>query len=411
MRKHLTFILDYYRNSYLSIILIFIVTTFAIFTLINVLGINEYITYTKNIYINSGLENALYFIPSKGDDYYNNSPDEAIRAADEAIKEKIKNKNGVDRVIVNRAVTGLYDNKFTNIIFYDNAMNNTFKINTKDDIWFDKFPVQNYSSNGYYDCIIGGDLFDGINNNDNIEISIGNNPMNLKVVNKMNKPVYIPQFFNGNSTDDLFVPLDNAILMYYTEDVKQFFYNIGADIINYENYFIKLNDNISYNERTDLYNLLYDYGIFYTYDDIIKNTNETNAYKIKTKLPFPIYSFLISTISLISIAILITNNKIKDYSIYYLCGCSKLKSIFYMSAALCLIGLVPCLLNICNIIFNPYLFRGSMSTINERTCYINNTMIIPVLIYLCCIIFISIIIPTIIYLKNPPIEIKRKTKQ
>lgn len=405
MKKHIELIIEYYRGAALGVLLIMIIMTFAVYTFVNVMGLNEYIGYTKQVFMDSGLENALYFIPSKNEDYYMMSSDEQ-RTADMLIKEEILSSSGVAQLCVNRAITGMYGDKFVNIIFYDDVMLQRFKVTLNSGIWLDSIKDEKLLNK----CIVGGNLFNNINIGSDIITDIRGIAVDFQVAGKMGYPAYIPQFLGGNSADDLFKPLDNVILMYYSDSVVDNFQSNGISVMEYENYFIVLNDDITSDEYSSVIQLLTKYGAFYTYDEIIKNTDETNAYKVKTKIPPPLYAFIISTISLLCISILITTKKLKEYSVYFLIGCSKRRSIAYITVALSLIVALPCGINILNILVNPYLFRDSMSSINQSNCYISAKMIIPIIIYMFISVSVSVMTATSVYMKYSPFEIHRRSE-
>lgn len=405
MRKHIGLIAEYYRGAIPGVILIMVIMTFAVYTFVNVMGLNEYIGYTKQIYRDSGLENALYFIPSKNEDYYM-MPSGEQRSLDMLIRKEILSKPGVDDFCINRAVTGMYGDKYINIIFYDDTMLQRFKVKLRDGFWLDNYGDEK----GSQKCIIGGELFNGIHTGSEITMSIGGTDILFNIGGRMGYPAYVPQLLGGDSADDLFRPLDNVILTRYSETIIEKFKSAEINIIEYENYFIVLSENITPEQYSAVTELLTKYGRFYNYSEIIQNTDETNAYKIKTKMPFPLYAFIISTISLLCISILMTTKKLKEYSVYYLVGCSKLRSVIYITAALSIIVVFPCGMNIINILTDPYMFRGSASAVNKSNCYINTQMIIPILIYMIASISVTVTAAVSIYMKYSPFEIRRRTE-
>ena len=116
MKKHLFLVWEFYSGSITPLIIIMIVMTFAQYTFTNVMGISNYIGYSKKVFNESSLENALYYIPAKNEDYYALSTDEQ-KAQDAETKEKLLEIDGVEELCVNRAVTGRYHDKFVNFIY------------------------------------------------------------------------------------------------------------------------------------------------------------------------------------------------------------------------------------------------------------------------------------------------------
>lgn len=401
MKKHMKLVWEYYRGSVPSLLIIMIIMTFAIYTFVDVLGINNYIGYAKKVYISSSLENALYYIPAKNNDYYMLSAEEQ-QAQDAVVKKQLLAIDGVEGLCVNRVLTGLYQGKFVNFILYDEEMISRFKLDMSSGEWI--------SPTFTDECVVGGSIFENAEIGDSVVCALGNGTLTVTVAGKMAYPAYIPQMLGGESADRLFKCYDNVIMMYDSSFLREQLNSLGVYVTEYENYFVLLESDISDANRNAVTELLNNTGRYYTYDDIIENTNEVNSYRVKTKLPFPLYAFIISTIAAFSLSLLMTEKKLEEYSIYYIVGCSKKKSICIIATALLIITAVPCLLNILNILIDPYMFRTDDGRIYKDNCYIDNSMIIPILLYMIGMIILTVAVALFTYIKKSPMEIRRRTE-
>lgn len=381
MKKHLFLVWEFYSGSITPLIIIMIVMTFAQYTFTNVMGISNYIGYSKKVFNESSLENALYYIPAKNEDYYALSTDEQ-KAQDAETKEKLLEIDGVEELCVNRAVTGRYHDKYVNFILYDDAMLSRFKLSMDKGEWL--------SGEFTNDCVIGGSLFNDVDVGDEIECLLGNGSISLKISGKMSYPAYIPQMLGGDSAEKLFRCYDNVILMVYSPYLIEQLKELDANVIEYENYFVVLNPEISDDNKKLVTDILSATGRYLTYDEIIDNTDKVNDYRIKTKLPMPLYAFVISSVSVFSLSLLMTQKKIGEFSVYYIVGCSKKKVMALIATALSAVSALPCLLNIANILIDPYLFRTDDSRINKANCYIDNRMIIPLIAYTIFIVAVTV---------------------
>ena len=147
-------------------------------------------------------------------------------------------------------------------------------------------------------------------------------------------------------------------------------------------------------------------GTYATYDKILENTNDYIRDNLMKKIVTPILLLIIATLTLISIATLNTYKKLKDHSIYYLCGCSRKKSFAYLFAEISIVAILATIINIIYVsVIMSQLSAGTMSYAGSIIDYKN---IIYSMIYCILTIAITVILPFIVYKKNTPLEVYRR---
>ena len=310
--------------------------------------------------------------------------------------------DGVEELCVNRAVTGRYRDKFVNFILYDDAMLSRFRLKMDRGEWLS----ESFDGN----CVVGGSLFSDADVGDALECLLGEGSISLRVSGKMAYPAYIPQMLGGDSADKLLRCYDNVLLMVYTPELADRLHALHANVIEYENYFVILKPDISEENRKRVTDLLSASGRYLTYEEIIDNTDQVNDYRIKTKLPMPLYAFVIASVSVFSLSLLMTQKKLGAFSVYYIVGCSRKRIMALIAAALSLVSALPCLLNIANILIDPYLFRTDDARVNKANCYIDSGMVIPLLAYTAFIIAVSVGAALSTYRNQSAADVQRRVE-
>jgi len=167
-------------------------------------------------------------------------------------------------------------------------------------------------------------------------------------------------------------------------------------------------ENLNENDRKEVKKLLLEFGSIADYTEIITNTDEMIEYQIKTQLPIPLFTVIISTFSLISIAVLSYQKKSYEYSIWYLCGCNKRNIMLHMICSIGASGFLAGCINAALILYDPYMFRNREANRNVSNCIIDNSTIFLVAFYVMFIIAVSVVISLYNYHSNSPAEIQRR---
>lgn len=124
------------------------------------------------------------------------------------------------------------------------------------------------------------------------------------------------------------------------------------------------------------------------------------------QLIMPLFFLFVSTMALISVSTLMVRKKLGEHSIYYLCGCSRVKSFCYLLGGIGLISIVACLINILVIAFHPVL--EAIGVLHISNAILDSTSILILFIYLVVVVLISAILPFLVFFRESPIELYRR---
>src|SRR5690625_2249851 len=98
-------------------------------------------------------------------------------------------------------------------------------------------------------------------------------------------------------------------------------------------------------EKGNVLNTLNAYGSYDTYDEIMTNSQDAFRTELTWVLPIPLFLFFSAIGSTFSIASLYVLRNIENQVIFFLCGCSRRRSILLLGQGLILICLIPALIN------------------------------------------------------------------
>ncbi len=147
-------------------------------------------------------------------------------------------------------------------------------------------------------------------------------------------------------------------------------------------------------------------GSYANYDKILYNTEKEIKENIVKQMITPIFLLIVSTILLISIATLNTYKKLREHTIYYLCGCSRKNSFGYLFCEISIITLIATLINIVYVSYLIGLLKSGEMGYNQSVVDYNNILLSVV--YCILTVAVTIILPFLIYRRNTPIEIYRR---
>lgn len=141
---------------------------------------------------------------------------------------------------------------------------------------------------------------------------------------------------------------------------------------------------------------------------IVETTRAQIHQQAKEILPFPIFLMVISTVMLLSVSVLLTFQKINQYAVYSLCGCSRRNILFYTSAGIALIGLTALIATI--LMVSGYSFLNARRILDFGEVWFDAYSIISAMIYIGILILISQGMIYSVLRKNSPIEIYRRVE-
>jgi len=157
---------------------------------------------------------------------------------------------------------------------------------------------------------------------------------------------------------------------------------------------VRFKENSSLAKRQQVLDYLSKIGSYITYDELIANSDKFILNMFNRRLPLPIFMLIISTFSFISVTALAVNSKLKDYRVYFLCGCSRKKCMASIFSAVGLVGLLSGLVNTLYVFLYPFLLRnGYMRYITDSDMAMGKDMILYIIFYILLCIGLSLLIP------------------
>lgn len=405
--KRIRLTLDIYARNIISSLFLFIIFTLSILFASLALGQYRYISYTKELFINSNLEDAVYYMPSGFGTETSNWSLERYRDEMEKVFHKIKSFAAVEELVKSAW-------SFNEIKLYDESLLNAFPL---DMVAGEQLTSESNSNpDGIVDAVVGGYTYKDVKVGDHIDIPLydnQNHSLKVHVVGKLSSVVYLPDFGVSSTS------MDAQQLIYLQgnghgsgtvickNSPELYTYLSKFDVpTSYSNFFVRLKSNSTDVEKQELYDYLEQNGRYSDFDTIVKNTNETIAQQVKIELPLPLFFLFISTAAIISISILFVFKYMKRYSIYYLCGCSKLRGFTYIASAIAGISIIAGVINGSIIgCMDSMIGSGFLDLYQYR---FDQMSIWSIVIYIAIVLVISIGIPYLVYRRMSPIALYRR---
>lgn len=408
--KKIKLILGFYQNNMLLAFLLVTIITITFFNVTFTLGRFRYYSYSKDVYQNASLENAVYFMPSI------DIMDEELDFKILELISQIEKIPGVRDVLSyqNNMVSASYHGRGFSAVLYGNQMLKSFPMPLTEGSWFSE--PQNVEPN-VYDVVVGGSMFYGLHVGDKIPIrlldvsktSASPEQIEVNIVGILKPPASIPTF-GGSGTDvvtDQFI--QPADIMIFEESVNIPTVIKESLVVPSFNSFVVFEHDISREEKENCLDFLSRHGIYATYDEIIENTNSYIKDNFENGLVLPVFFVFVSTVALICSSALFIQKKIGEYSIYYLCGYSRKQIFLVAMGGLSLIVVIACTINVLFILLYPILMMWG--SFGGEILILDGYSILLVICYSLLTLFLSTLLPLFIFYTNSPIQLYRRQEQ
>ncbi|MGN0537438.1 MAG: hypothetical protein ACI4M3_05635 [Acutalibacteraceae bacterium] len=420
--KHLILIAHLYLKNIFSVLFLVVLTTVSTVSMVLTIAQLRYLTETENLYKNSSLVDDVYFSININPEEYGVFEEFSKKME---IRDQIKNIDGV-KGITDIVEDSLFRNAYVEkrdlsyLVFSDELVYQ-FHPRISEGQWLDK--IDTYPS-GTIPAVAYGSEFDGVQVGDTITyyIMTASNdedgseflPRNFYIVGKINSDNFIPQFgYSGTSiTADLFLTQINGAgrLIVRNNDLtkKQLLEPVSDTAIYSNNMFIDFEDNLSNEQREKCIEELRQYGSVLTPEQIIADTEDQNAIKLKKVLPTPLFTFLIATIAFFSLSVLFVYRKIEETNIYYLVGCTKFRNLAHISLGIFGIILPALLVSFAITAWYPVFKTFFYENFAVYNALFDNYSYLYIVGYLLLMLVISIVLPLIISGRASPLEMYRR---
>lgn len=373
----------------LTVALLFV----AMHLIITLHGNYCYASQNRDMLRSSGLNKEdIYFMTMQFDgdfDLYDNT--------DQKIKSLIETSSFADLVLYWHFIDNC-NGYFGNVYIFNDLMTKYFAYEVSEGRWLN--PMSDRT-----EAVILGDYYENINIGDTIRLE--NGKAEAVVVGKLYGEIPFPMFNSSTNRDiganALFETIDYGIFV--TENILD---EMNNEIVlnNCINFYVDIDNEAKKEDREKLIDNLKSYGKVSETADIIKHSDEEIKDWIKNSLPFPVFLIVVCTINIISICAIIVKKTMFHNAIYYLCGCTRSRSIFYICLPLGLTFSFPLVLNILSIYFFPHFLRSERLAAVEYT-FSWITALIPIL-FMVFILFVIVLIPIVLYSYYSPLDFYRR---
>lgn len=404
--KKMKFFFMFYRQNLIAVLILLYLMTISIFNMVELVGEYNYYTYTLK-YFTEHFNKGIYYMPSV-------KPNQDFRQGNWDYNElKSKKWSAVERIVNPPGSFITYEDNAVNIIICDEDFLNTGMSFSDDGVWFTEDST-NYDLP--IDVVVSGYMFQYVKVGDVIELPVYNldntfkKTMTANVIGKDHEPSYTlslgysadqvstTKLFGYGGHNGIYMTAESFKRVYEIEDQDELAYRS-------ENNLICFRDGASEGEIQEVVEELSTRGICISFEDIKAFSKEEIEDQLREKLPMPLFMLIVSTFSMISVGILITERQMDDYKIYFLCGCSRRKSFANIFSAIMLIGFIASAINVAYVLLFPHIFSKitSGSTVEGYLNYfriMSNDIIIYILGYVLAASLLSVIVPFILMRKK-----------
>ena len=389
-------------GEFFSSIVLIAIISYSLIAVEGLIGEYRYITHSEYILSSNSLTGSDYFMS----DAYSLDIADDFKDKTQRQKEDISRLEGVKGIADTSKIPVEFRSSIVNLNFYNEYMMESFQNILTEGKWFE----HSEESEVYVEAILSGAIFNDISVGSEIDLLIPNTDtiIPVKAVGKIDYPWYAPDY-NTISEDisaDKFLVQANVVIIEDNKYNRELLPDGCTPKSLGLSYFVLYKDSCTPQQKQAVRDHMSRIGTYKTYDEIFDNTHKKVQKEMIDKLVTPCFLLVISTILLISIAVMTTHKKLRDHAIYYLCGCSRKKSFLYLTVGISVPVLIAVVLNtIYEVIQIKNLMSGSAAYAGSIVDQYN---IIIGIIYCVVTIAVAMVLPFIIFSSNSPVDIYRR---
>ena len=389
-------------GEFFSSIVLIAIISYSLIAVEGLIGEYRYITHSEYILSSNSLTGSDYFMS----DAYSLDIADDFKDKTQRQKEDISRLEGVKGIADTSKIPVEFRSSIVNLNFYNEYMMESFQNILTEGKWFE----HSEESEVCVEAILSGAIFNDISVGSEIDLLIPNTDtiIPVKAVGKIDYPWYAPDY-NTISEDisaDKFLVQANVVIIEDNKYNRELLPDGCTPKSLGLSYFVLYKDSCTPQQKQAVRDHMSRIGTYKTYDEIFDNTHKKVQKEMIDKLVTPCFLLVISTILLISIAVMTTHKKLRDHAIYYLCGCSRKKSFLYLTVGISVPVLIAVVLNtIYEVIQIKNLMSGSAAYAGSIVDQYN---ILIGIIYCVVTIAVAMVLPFIIFSSNSPVDIYRR---
>lgn len=407
--KRFKLLMNFYDGNIFASCLLLVIMTLSLFSVTNAAGQYRYLFYARDVLTGSAMKNAVYFMPEYSQGQMNL---QIVAQKVGTLSRKLTEFPAVRDTAIIQSGNMRYNGREGNFQLYSRSMQ-SFRLNLAEGKWFSDDEEQ---PKGQINGIIGGNtVFRRVSPGNDITISVFDkegteSQLKIHIVGRIANPSLVPSFGTAAigmtvTANSFLQPADATILLQETPQLAQFLKEKSETWYD-PNFFVEYSGSTNQTELEKVKNLLKENGTFSTYDEIITASNQKIKDDRNKQLVMPLFFLFVSTMSLISVSTLMVRKKLGEHSIYYLCGCSRIKSFCYLLAGIGLISITACLINILIIVFHPLL--EAVGILHLGNAILDSASILYLVVYLAVVALVSAVLPFLVFFQESPIELYRR---
>ncbi len=398
--KHMTLIHSFYSRMRLPCLLLFLLMTSSLLILTMGVGYYRYVTYSRTVMKDSGLDNAVYVSYLGVED----APDTKGMMEEFRLVQDISYVENV-MYAVDAGPIVCRDEGISLILLPDGVYTKMPFFLPKGEL----FSESGLTEDGQIQCVMGAPFLRDVKAGDSINLydGVSGQAMEVYVSGKLPYPYFHPDLGSaGNISADAFVSSVQIILAKDTPQTRAVLETLpGIEYTSYSSYWVDFSDTATSAQKAAFIRQMQQGHRVASYEDIMKNTDSTVSEAASSGLATPLFLVFITTMSFISITVLLLYNKINQSAIWFLCGCSKRRSYVYASLAVGLICLAACLLPL--LIIWLYPVWGEMELLPLHI-YLDGLSVWIILGYLAATLVLAFGIPFALQYKTSPMDTLRR---
>lgn len=398
----------FYRNSILSVLVLFVFLVLSLFYMNIFYAKYRFITYSTYLLETANLQNSYYYIPS-GPIMEENGSEEVIKAQGLAAL----------RDIIHPSILGIrYQDNIINMSFCSSAYIDAFRF-VDEGHWFSD-PELEAGAENCFDVVVCGDRFSHLQVGDRIVLNgfqddDSMSTIEARVIGKKHTPAYLPTCNYGSlevAARNLFEFGHNSMLM--TEESMEKLLQSGQirpRVSRSANFFVRLKEDATEEEKAEAVFYMMNNGVCFSREELLDYSRTDINETIKLELPKPLLLLLVSSFTMFSISILTVTKKMKELRYYYLCGCSKGRSLLLMLAAIGIPAVLAGALNVGFVLLYPALMGSGVLydiSLNFYYMIMSGENIIAIAFYCVCAVLLSVLVPFHFIRKSSPTELFRR---
>ncbi len=390
-----------YKGNRVPCILLAFIMTVALLVATIAFGHYRYFTYSRDVYEGSGLENAYYVAH-----FADPTPDQ--EAMDRELAET-RQLPGVEAVLYDTAVNGFtIDGQLWGIMLLSDSVCDAFPL----DLYSGRsFSETGLTADGALEIVDASGLFSDIALGGSFSLNYGGTPVRAGLTGRIRYPYFHINFgSSGDVAADNFLSAQTAILAKDTPQTRALLEEAGDVYYRTSvNYFVVFSDDAT---RQEIDRYLEEAGkscYILSYSEILDETNRRVDENLRLCFPLPVFLLILSTVSLFSISVIVIYRKATENAVWYLCGCSKRKSLLLIFACIGLCGAVAAALNAVFILLFPLL--GDKGLLPIERIYLDGWSFLFIAGYLLLTLLIVFVTSVLLQRRTSPIQLLRRLDQ